>query len=233
MYFDGMKAKKGFTLVELSIVIVIIGLIVAGVVGGQALVRQSKLRTIVSDYNAYEVALNTFRLEYSALPGDMANAHDYWNGCNSGATANECNGNGNNSIQWGGNNAGNESTRAWQHLNLADILPGSYIGSSDPNGAEIGLNVPKASYDHCGYWFWNGTGRQVYIILGAVRADASGILQAGCLSGLDMQNIDKKLEDGIKTSGRLTGGNGMSPNVACTYGEKNPKRCVPQFIPKK
>lgn len=87
--------QQGFTLVELSIVIVIIGLIVAGIVGGQTLVKQAQLRSVYADANKYKVAINAFKLEYNQLPGDMDNAHDYWPGCNSGATAAQCNGNGN------------------------------------------------------------------------------------------------------------------------------------------
>ncbi|MDA0782810.1 MAG: prepilin-type N-terminal cleavage/methylation domain-containing protein [Rickettsiales bacterium] len=89
------ESEKGFTLIELSIVIVIIGLIVAGVVGGQALVNQSKLRTIITELNQFKFQINTFYLEYNALPGDMPNAHSYWPNCNSGATAVQCNGDGN------------------------------------------------------------------------------------------------------------------------------------------
>jgi len=69
--------NSGFTLVELSVVLVIIGLIVSGVVGGVALVRQSKVRSLITDYNKYKVALNTFKLEYNAIPGDFSNASAY------------------------------------------------------------------------------------------------------------------------------------------------------------
>ena len=70
--------QKGFTLIELSIVIVIIGLIVAGVIGGQSLIQQSKLRSIITDVNKYKTAYNTFYLQFSSLPGDMSNASSYW-----------------------------------------------------------------------------------------------------------------------------------------------------------
>ena len=64
------KSKRGFTLVELSIVIVIIGLIVAGVTAGQSLVRSAKLQSLVSKINEYSTAYNSFYLQYNSLPGE-------------------------------------------------------------------------------------------------------------------------------------------------------------------
>jgi prepilin-type N-terminal cleavage/methylation domain-containing protein len=66
-----LRVEKGFTLIKLSIVIVIIGLIVAGVVGGQAWVQQANIRGLISDINKYTIALYTFKLEYNAISGDM------------------------------------------------------------------------------------------------------------------------------------------------------------------
>ena len=80
MFVSVQRTKNGFTLIELSIVIVIIGLIVAGVVGGQALVRQSKLRSIITDHQKIQTSMNAFKLEYNYLPGDIPNASDYWSG---------------------------------------------------------------------------------------------------------------------------------------------------------
>ena len=72
------KKANGFTLLELSIVIVIIGLIVAGISAGQSLVRQAQIRGLTNEVAQMEVAFNSFRLQYDAIPGDMANAGDYW-----------------------------------------------------------------------------------------------------------------------------------------------------------
>lgn len=68
------KHKKGFTLIELSIVLVIIGLIVGGVLVGQDLIKAAQVRAQVTQIEQYNTAVNTFRNKYNALPGDMSQA---------------------------------------------------------------------------------------------------------------------------------------------------------------
>lgn len=65
-------ARKGFTLIELSIVLVIIGLIVGGVLVGRDLIRSSAARAQISQIASYNTAVNTFTGKYNGLPGDLA-----------------------------------------------------------------------------------------------------------------------------------------------------------------
>ena len=60
---DNMN-KQGFTLLELSIVLVVIGLIVGGTVVGKDLIRASELNSIITQQNKIQIALNTFKLKY-------------------------------------------------------------------------------------------------------------------------------------------------------------------------
>jgi prepilin-type N-terminal cleavage/methylation domain-containing protein len=93
--------ESGFTLVELSIVTVIIGLVVAGVVAGSSLTRQAQLRKAVTQVNQIKAAYNSYMLQYNALPGDHNQATNYW-GTAGDCTAVDpsvtatCNGDGNN-----------------------------------------------------------------------------------------------------------------------------------------
>ena len=66
------KNQQGFTLVEMSIVLVIIGLIVGGVLVGQDLVKGAQIRATVAQLQQYDAAINTFRGKYDQFPGDMS-----------------------------------------------------------------------------------------------------------------------------------------------------------------
>lgn len=68
----------GFSLVELSIVLVILGLLVGGILGGQSLIHAAELRAIPTETEKYQTALNTFRMKYFALAGDFDKATSFW-----------------------------------------------------------------------------------------------------------------------------------------------------------
>ena len=61
----------GFTLIELSIVLIIIGLITGGILVGRDLVHAAEIRATISQEQRYNTAVNTFKLQYGYLPGDM------------------------------------------------------------------------------------------------------------------------------------------------------------------
>src|SRR6187399_2125428 len=69
---------RGFSLVELSIVLVILGLLTGGILAGQSLIRAAELRAVSTEYSKFVTAGRSFRDKYFALPGDMANATSFW-----------------------------------------------------------------------------------------------------------------------------------------------------------
>ncbi len=110
------KKIKAFTLIELSIVLVIISLIVGGVIGGKSLIRSAEIHAFTTEIKTYETALNTFNLQYDALPGDMKDAFDYW-GTSCAATAGACNGDGNGVVLYQ-----TEDDMVLTHLRLSEIM---------------------------------------------------------------------------------------------------------------
>src|SRR3954468_5929670 len=73
-----MKAQAGFTLVEIAIVLVIIGLLLGGILKGQEMITQAKIKNIVNDFNGITAAVNSYQDRYKALPGDDLGAKDRW-----------------------------------------------------------------------------------------------------------------------------------------------------------
>lgn len=211
--------SSAFSLVELSIVLVILGLLVGGILAGQSLIHASELRKTSAEFTRYQTALLAFRDKYLALPGDMTNATSFW-GDNSGtcpdASANgtpgTCNGDGDGAINVSTfvyNST--EATRAWQHLLMAGLVEGTYSGSNWPKLP--GQNIPAATINpNAGYYFssekgWTAATRRsnVSLILGGhYLPDASQYLLDGALTPTDSWNLDTKMDDGNPGAGRFT-----------------------------
>jgi prepilin-type N-terminal cleavage/methylation domain-containing protein len=82
--------QSGFTLVEIAIVLVIIGLLLGGILKGQEMITQAKIKNVVNDFNGITAAVNSYQDRYRALPGDDLNAATRWTAL--GAIAGDGNG---------------------------------------------------------------------------------------------------------------------------------------------
>ena len=155
----GMHASRrsGFTLVELAIVLVVLGLIVGAILAGQSAIHSAELRSLLTDRSKYIAAVKTFKNKYSALPGDMTNATMYWGVAHAtlatckttvGTSTQTCNGDGDGRIGLRATaTAYYEFFRAWQHLANAGLVDGSYTGVTGPlatNDFVPGTNSPAS-----------------------------------------------------------------------------------------
>ena len=147
------RLSAGFTLLELSIVLVIIGLLIGGIFVGQSLIHNAQLNAVITEFTRYQTAVQSFKQQYQALPGDMNNATSFWGvagGTGSdttcmntvSTTAATCNGNGDEVIgtsvvTW------DETFRAWQHLATAKMIEGFYAGNPVP---VTGGTIPASRY---------------------------------------------------------------------------------------
>lgn len=131
-----MDKQRGFTLLELSMVVVIIGLIVGGVMIGRDLITSASYRAQISDINKLKAALVSFRLKYNCLPGDCREATRHFVGTVQPQLVTNGNGNrrieittasfegGDQNIGWGRSNSGEYSEWAsvFDHLAAANMF---------------------------------------------------------------------------------------------------------------
>lgn len=208
---------SAFTLVELSIVLVILGLLVGGVLSGQSLIRAAELRSIVTERDKTVTAMNAFRDKYFALPGDMPNAYKFWSsagvaGCTDDDTtaSTGCNGDGDGKL---GVLSDGEPYKAWMHLGLAGLIEGQYDGVVGGMSYTT-TNIPASKFSGA-YWLLHSTTFPAYIAAnGTAPSDgvylslgnwASGVLYASDLSHQEAWNIDTKTDDGKANTGKMRG----------------------------
>jgi prepilin-type N-terminal cleavage/methylation domain-containing protein len=222
-------SQHGFTLIELSIVLVIIGLIVGGVLVGQDLIKAAALRAQVAQIEKYNAAINTFRNKYNAVPGDMIPAIASTFGLlqlapvsvglqgmgdgngllEDGATV----GGGPNSNQFAG-----EISTFWRHLSDANLVDGSFgingnsaisgtgLVSGRPGGAvsSIPQSIPAAKLGRgLSVTVISGRGQNFFILMPITKISAAGLYAVGSLgmTPLEAQNIDAKIDDGAPNTG--------------------------------
>jgi prepilin-type N-terminal cleavage/methylation domain-containing protein len=195
---------QGFSLVELSIVLVILGLLTGGILGGQALIRAAEVRKLSEDFKMLIIAKNNYHLRFNALPGDHREATRFW----PGQTQNG-NGDGNIYDHWQSGDSADEDSKATQHLSLAGLISFTPDGTYFPQ--VVGENAPPTPFGGAGYrlesapWSPSPTqsvyGRQGLKIVAGTVCPGSDIY-CPFLSPADAWNIDTKFDDGAPGTGQ-------------------------------
>jgi len=231
------QGEKGFTLVELAIVMIIIGLLIGGILKGQELIANARLASAVTKVKAIDSAINTFKDSYAGLPGDLTTANTRLPNC-----ANRCanNGNGNNQIgvsPGAAQAAGSENTTAWAQLAATDLIGGIQV-AQNTTVVEGGVTHPDAEIPgqiYIGYFAGNGNpgdfagpaanvraGQYLLVHNGVGAAGATVAAAAGTRSLTPSQayRIDLKLDDGMPNTGSVLA-QGATGAAGCTLGATN------------
>jgi len=137
-----MKKQSGFTLVEIAIVLVIIGLLLGGVLKGQALINNAKVKNFAQDFRSIPLFIHAYQDKYRAIPGDHATANPVLTGATNATTPGTsggsacaggvCRGNGVIDGTWNSTTPTDETFLFWQHVRLAGLSSGP-THVADPN----------------------------------------------------------------------------------------------------
>lgn len=206
-----MKKQSGFTLIEIAIVLVIIGLLLGGVLKGQELINSAKVKNLAGDFRNIPLFIYGYQDKYRALPGDQNQAalDAQFPPANtataSTTTATLANGviNGN----WNDLGAASESYLFWQHVRLAGLAPGP-------------TTIPGTPAHGDGYLPMNATGGEIGIQSGTsnvlttpINATAGAspirgsyvICSAGILGKFVIQ-LDNTMDDNNTAAGSMMAG---------------------------
>ncbi|HZM47130.1 MAG TPA: prepilin-type cleavage/methylation domain-containing protein [Burkholderiales bacterium] len=185
-----MRKQRGFTLNEIAIMLVIIGLLLGGVLKGQELLTGARVRNLISQQEGVKAAYYGFIDRFRALPGDYSLASA--NISNVAATAN---GNDNGQIRSiGGGDSINEDIAVWDHLSKAGFIEGSYTYAA---GAETAKSAPTNLY-----------GRFIKLIYDNVYGTGTLTVRHNIKSGNQVPSailgeIDRKIDDGNPAGGNF------------------------------
>ena len=218
--------KAGFTLIEMSIVLIIIGLIVGGILVGQDLIQGATVRAQISQIQKYQAAVHTFQTKYNNyLPGDMPDPDATQFGFQSrGIYPGEGDGNGviegvyqdAANSNWGGFESAGETVVFWVDLSAAGLIDGTFNTGTETNrstiaSANLGKYFPTAKIGQGNYIYVFSGGPGIsspgtnYYSLSAVTSVpyGSGPYSNLALSVQQANAIDGKLDDGLPQSGNI------------------------------
>jgi prepilin-type N-terminal cleavage/methylation domain-containing protein len=183
-------SQKGFTLAEIAIVLVLMGLLIGGVLKGQEMITQAKIKSVVADFNGLSAAYYAYRDRYHAVPGNDPNAATRWSGATSG------DGDGHIGGLYNSATAADESRQWWDHLRRAGFVPGT--GSNQPLNAVSGLIGAQTG---------DGASPNYGPVLGSDAAGTGGltgiIVCSANLPDKIATGVDAQMDDGIPGAGAV------------------------------
>ncbi len=191
-----LRSQKGFTLVELAIVLVIIGIILGAVLKGQELINNAKMKRAYNQYREVLAAVYTYYDRYGKYPGDDNTANPRWGNI-------PTNGNNNGLIDgftFGcGAGVTTETCQAWLHMRLANILTGATTSTD-------GTRAPSNAY-----------GGSIGIGYVTVQGLTTMWIGFDNVPGDVCQSLDRQYDDGEYNTGSIRGSANYNANPDVIY----------------
>ncbi|MFZ8865305.1 MAG: type II secretion system protein [Rickettsiales bacterium] len=191
-----MLKRRGYSLLELTIVLTIISIMATAILAGKNLIKKSKLNSLVKEITELKNSVIIFRETYEELPGDLSLAHSFFGTVNSclNVDVNDnidgCNGNGNGVIEFSA-----EGYRANQHLVSAGLILDKVNGVSDELQSKIMAGAKYHILARCTIMGHADMGKHCIQFGGADKGNNAALFPK------DLYIIDNKLDDGKALSG--------------------------------
>ena len=204
-----MKSNaKGFTLVEIAIVLVIIGLLLGGILKGQEMITQAKIKNVMSDFSGISAAFHGYQDRYRAIPGDDPNAATRWS-LGTVTLASGAYGDGQIAGGYASTTTNEESRVFWWHLRQSGFVAGA--NQNQPFNALTGL---------IGVQTGNSAG-------GAALGGFSGLIICSAnLSDKIAAAVDTQMDDGLPATGTVRAILQSAPNPPINAGATPPATYV-------
>ena len=181
-----INPQSGFTLVEIAIVLVIIGLLLGGVLKGQELITSAKVRSLNDKLSGTTAAWFAFQDRFKAIPGDYGNATSTIAATGVGDGDND-----------GIVDSNNERGDVWAHLAAAGMISGSFNSGAI---AEQAYNCPTSSCLNNGF----GAGFNIsFTDLSGIGSRANELITGYLIPSGILAELDRKIDDGLATTGDM------------------------------
>ncbi len=189
-----LRRQRGFTLVEMAIVLVIIGLLLGGILKGQELITSARVRNIADQNSGVQAAYYGFIDRYRQVPGDWSatNAQQAIPGVTTG-------GNANGRLDDGGGGDWVEALALWEHLSKARFIQGNYVGGNAQPDQDDTDKAPRNAFN--GFLMLYRSS-DYYDTAASPTEQLNLVLGAGIPVNV-LAELDRKIDDGLPQTGVL------------------------------